>query len=145
MNSGLSFYLLSEKTAELLLGATVFDNPVDPAQLAAFVADPGHEMIFVVKDDQVIGFASGCFLLHPDKPAAFFINEVGVERSHRQQGIGKQLVSRILSQARRGRAQGIWLATEGDNQPARCLYRSLQGRETPDIRVFDWDGMMDDI
>jgi hypothetical protein len=29
--------------------------------------------------------------------------------------------------------------TEGDNAPARALYRRLGARETPEVVMFDWN------
>ncbi|KNG94257.1 GNAT family N-acetyltransferase [Pseudaestuariivita atlantica] len=139
----MQFHDLTAETAHLLAGSTVFDNPVDPAQLAAFVADPGHLMVFVTGDETVIGFATGTVLLHPDKPPAFFLNEVDVAPDHQRQGIGVQLCSRLMDRARAAGCKGIWLATEADNAPARALYRKLNARETTGIVVYDWDGAMD--
>ena len=134
---------LTAETASSLVGAPCFDNRVDPAGLDAFVADPGHEMIFAEADGTVIGFASGTVLLHPDKPPAFFVNEVGVEEEWRRQGVATELVRRLLDLARERGCRGVWLATETDNAAARALYRALGARETGGIVVYDWDGAMD--
>lgn len=129
-----------------LLGVApgLFDNPILPAQARAFLADPGHEIVLASAGAHIVGMASGQVMLHPDKPPAFFINEVGVRESHRRQGIGTALCQRLISIARGRGCKGIWLATEGDNVAARALYRSLDARETGQIVVYDWDGAMDD-
>ena len=62
----------------------------------------------------------------------------------RNQGIGTALTQRLLDMGRARGCKGIWLATEGDNAPARALYRKLAARETKEIVVYDWDGAMDD-
>jgi len=64
------YHRLTEDNAHLIAAADVFDNPVDPRQLAAFLADDGHELVFATSGDVVIGFASGSVLLHPDKDPA---------------------------------------------------------------------------
>ena len=143
MNDTATYHLLDPQTAPLLGGADVFDNPVDPAQLAAFLADPGHHMVLAMQGSRVIGFASGNVLLHPDKPPAFFINEVGVNENMRQRGIATELCRRLMDLARGKGYRGIWLATETDNTAARALYRKLQARETDAVVVYDWDGAMD--
>lgn len=143
MNDTATYHLLDPQTAPLLDGADVFDNPVDPAQLAAFLADPGHHMVLAMQGSRVIGFASGNVLLHPDKPPAFFINEVGVNENMRQRGIATELCRRLMDLARGKGYRGIWLATETDNTAARALYRKLQARETDAVVVYDWDGAMD--
>ncbi len=128
----------------MLSGATVFDNPVDETQLAAFLDDPGHEILVALVGKQVIGFASGAIILHPDKPPSFIMLEVDVAGPHQRQGVGTALVTGLLDIARSRGCIGTWLATEGDNTAARALYRRAGARETEDIVVYDWDGAMDD-
>jgi len=132
------------ENATLLEEADVFDHPVDPKQLAAFVADGGHKMVFAMASGKVVGMASGTVLLHPDKQPAFFINEVGVNEDMRCLGIGTRLVRLLIEKARNSGCQGIWLATESDNVEARALYRKLDARLTESVVVYDWDGAMDD-
>ena len=139
----LRFHILDQDTAHMLVGADVFDNPVDPEQCAGFIADAGHMMVFATLADRVVGMASGTVLRHPDKQPALFVNEVGVDEELRNQGIGAALTQRLLDLARAQGCKGIWLATEGDNAPARALYRKLGARETQEIVVYDWDGAMD--
>ncbi|UYV36234.1 GNAT family N-acetyltransferase [Rhodobacteraceae bacterium D3-12] len=139
----LTYHLLDPDTAARLHGAEVFDHAVDPAQLTRFVSTPGHELIFACHGTRVVGFASGSVLLHPDKPAVFFLNEVAVADDMQRRGIATALCQRLLQRARDQGCQGVWLATEQDNAAARALYRALNGRETGDIVVFDWDGAMD--
>jgi len=140
----ITLHHLRSENAAFLDGADVFDNLVDPAQLAAFVAGSGHEMVFAMVGKKVIGMASGTILLHPDKPPAFFINEVGVNEDMRRRGIATRLVQLLLKVARDSGCQGIWLATESDNVEARALYRKLGARLTEAVVVCDWDGAMDD-
>ncbi len=135
-------HVLTPETAHLLAGAQVFDLPLRPAQLAAFIADPGHDLVFATQGARVVGFASGTVLLHPDKPPAFFINEVGTVEDLRRQGIALQLCRLLMERARARGCKGIWLATETDNIAARALYRRLDADETTGIVVYDWDGAM---
>ncbi|MCK0168107.1 GNAT family N-acetyltransferase [Jannaschia sp. S6380] len=139
-----TYHVLTAKNAPTLRGADVFDKAVDPDMLSAFVSDTGHEMIFAATGADVIGFASGNVLLHPDKPPAFFVSEVGVEAAWRRQGIATALVDRLIRLARDRGCRGIWLATETDNVAARALYRRLAARETGAVVVYDWDGAMDE-
>ena len=143
MTDAIAFHLLTAATAPLLDGAAIFDGPVDAAQLAAFVADPGHEMIFATLGPRAVGFASGTVLLHPDKAPSFFVNEVGVEEDMRRRGIAAALCTRLMDRARACGCRGIWLATETDNAAARALYRHLSARESEAVVIYDWDGAMD--
>ena len=96
MSDTVTFHRLAEQNAELLSDADVFDHATDPAQLARFVADPGHEMVVATIGGKVIGFASGTLLLHPDKKPAFFVNEVGVNEGFRQRGIATALCNHVM-------------------------------------------------
>ena len=100
-------------------------------------------MVFAYADRTAIGFASGTVLLHPDKPPALFVNEVGVDERWRRMGIATELCGRLFQIARDRGCQGIWLATEQENDAARALYKALNARETKGIVVYDWDGAMD--
>ena len=121
----------------------LFDQQIRPDQAAAFLADPLHEIVLGFDGAQVVGMASGLIMLHPDKAPAFFVNEVGVRDDYQRRGIAKRLCARLLQIARDRGCEGIWLATETDNIPARALYWSLDARETDGIVVYDWDGAMD--
>ena len=138
----ISFHPLTAENADLIATADVFDNAVDPGQLAAFVQHAGHELIFALSGDRVIGFASGTVLLHPDKVPMFFVNEVDVSEKFQRRGIATQLCQQLFALARQIGCEGIWLATEADNIAARALYAKLNAQETEDIVVYDWDGVM---
>ena len=143
MTGDVIYHRLTRETAHLLAEAKVFDHPVRTDQLAAFVKDTGHEMVFAMVSGRVVGMASGTILLHPDKAPAFFVMEVGVPDDWQRRGIATELTARLIDLARARGCEGIWLATESDNAPARGLYRKLGARETGDIVVYDWDGAMD--
>ena len=119
-------------------GVDVFDFPVREDQARAFLADPLHEIVLAYDGARVVGFASGVMMFHPDKPPAFFVNEVGVNESHQRRGIATSLMLRIIAIARGRGCEGIWLGTEADNLPAIGLYRSLKAQEVQGI-YFGWD------
>ena len=116
-----------------------FDNPVDPTRAYAFLATRVNEIVVALSAGEVVGFATGTVLMHPDKAPQFFVNEVGVHEDVRRQGIGRRLMERLMDLARDRGCEGIWLATEKANAAARGLYRSLDARETGEIVVYDWD------
>ena len=97
-----------------------------------------NEIVVALSGGEVVGFASGTVLMHPDKPTGFFINEVGVGEAFRRQGIATRLVRRLVDLAQDRGCVELWLATEGENEPARALYRKLGGKETPDIVMYEF-------
>lgn len=116
-----------------------FDNPVDPARAWAFLNTRVNEIVVAIDRGEVVGFASGTVLMHPDKPNMFFVNEVGVHADYRRQGIATRMTERLFDLARDRGCEGIWLATEAGNDAARALYRGLCGRETEGFVIYDWD------
>ncbi len=143
--AGIACRLLGPGDLQALLDAPdgLFDHPVDPAQAAAFLADPGHLIVFGTLGGAVAGFASGTVLLHPDKPPAFFVNEVGVRDGFRRRGVGRAVCAALFDAARARGCDGIWLGTEPDNEAALALYRALRGDERR-FTGFGWDGGLDD-
>lgn len=117
-----------------------FDNPVDLARAWAFLATRVNELVVALDRGEVVGFASGTVLMHPDKPTQFFLNELSVHEDCRRRGIGRRLFERIAALARDRGCEGVWVATEAGNSPARAFYAAAGGRETGGIVAFDWDG-----
>lgn len=121
--------VITAANASLLerVDADVFDHPVQPGLLQAFLANPANLLVVAIADAQVVGMATGICYVHPDKPLALFINEVGVAARFHRQGLGKRLLSTMLEQGRVRGCTEAWVATETGNTAARALYQSLGG------------------
>ena len=115
-----------------------FDNDIDPARAWAFLATRVNELVVALDRGEVIGFASGTVIMHPDKPTQFFVNEVSVHPDFRRQGIAMRLLTRISELAADRGCEEVWVATEADNAAARSLYAKLSSNELPDVVVFSW-------
>ena len=141
MAETITIRLLGPADAAVLshVAAGVFDGPVVAEHTARFLASPEHEMVVAMAGHLVVGMASGLVYYHPDKPAQFWVNEVGVADDWLRRGIAARLVTAILERARARGCQYCWLATETDNAPARALYRKLGGSEETQVVLFDWD------
>ena len=116
----------------------VFDHDVVPAMAERFLRDASHFIAVAIDGDTVVGIATANEYLHPDKPVQFWVNEMGVAKSHRRRGIGKLLLGRILELAGERGYEEIWLGTEDDNLAARALYRSMGGKEEPFV-MYTWN------
>lgn len=125
----ISIHSVSLANASLLdsVDDDVFDHDVQPALLNAFLAHPSNLLVVAVAEGRVVGMATGIGYVHPDKPLALFINEVGVSSRFRRQGVGRRLVSRLLEQGKALGCTEAWVATEVDNKPARALYEATGG------------------
>ena len=138
-------HLVTPATRHLLdhVDDDVFDHPVRPEYVAAFLANPAHLLAVAVVDATVIGMASGIAYAHPDKPLQLFVMEVGVAARFHRRGAGAAVVDALL---RRGRELGCgeaWVATGMGNAPARGLYRALGGVEDEEpamVYVFPLPG-----
>jgi len=111
----------------------VFDDAVNPKFSAELLADPRHHLCAAIDDGVVIGFGSAVHYVHPDKPPQLWINEVGVADSHRNRGVGKAIVWRLVGLAGELGCSEAWVLTEESNTAARALYRSAGGEETTGV------------
>jgi GNAT superfamily N-acetyltransferase len=130
--------ILSRDDESLLLNSApgVFDNPVE-AQLAwEFLQDARHHIAAAVENGQVVGFASAVHYLHPDKRPQLWINEVTVAPTHRQQGLGKALLTALFDVGRQLGCTEAWVLTDRPNQPAMRLYSSLTNVPPTDHVMF---------
>ena len=114
----------------------VFDEPVDPARLAAYLAEPGHLMLLALEDDLVVGQCAAVVHRHPDKPTELYIDELGTALTHRRQGIARRLLAEMLDWGRDLGAIEVWLGTERDNEAANALYRSFAPLEDQAMRFY---------
>lgn len=111
----------------------VFDDDIDPAKLAAYLATPGHMMVLAVADGLVVGQARGMVQRHPDKPTELYIDNLGVTPDRQREKIATRLLDELTAWGLENGCEGAWVATETDNAPARALY-ALRGA-SPDTFV----------
>lgn len=118
----------------------VFDYPIEPKHLAAFLDSANHVMFVALDDDVVVGMISAVELYHPDKPPQMYINEVGVTSSHRDNGIGRRLVSTVVDFARDKQCSVAWLATDITNRAAHRCFGAVPGLGEPQqFLLFEWE------
>ncbi|TRC96376.1 GNAT family N-acetyltransferase [Mesorhizobium sp. WSM4303] len=93
----------------------VFDEPVRPDRLAAYLASPGHFMIVALADGIVVGQCAA--VIH-------YIDEVGVSPAFQRQGIARKMLDAMFMIGREQGCGEAWVGTEPDNVAARSLYET---------------------
>jgi ribosomal protein S18 acetylase RimI-like enzyme len=110
----------------------VFDRAIDLRRTEEFLADPRHHLVVALDADLVVGFASAVHYVHPDRPQPeMWINEIGVEPTRRNRGLGKGLVRALLNLARDLGCAEAWVLSERSNGAAVRLYSELGGVDAP--------------
>jgi ribosomal protein S18 acetylase RimI-like enzyme len=121
---------LSPENAAVLdrVADEVFDEPVRPERLAAYLAEPGHVMLVALVGKIVVGQCAAVVHRHPDKVTELYIDEVGVAPAFQRKGIARDMVERMLAIGKDLGCGEAWVGTEPDNLPARGLYEGLEVR-----------------
>lgn len=102
------------------LADEVFDEPVRPERLAAYLASPGHFMIVAIVDEIVEAQCAAVIHRHPDKVTELYIDEVGVAPPFHRQGIARRMLDAMFAIGREHGCEEAWVGTEPDNLPARA-------------------------
>jgi ribosomal protein S18 acetylase RimI-like enzyme len=115
----------------------VFDEPIVPARLAAYLKNPANLMVLALVNGEVIGQVAAVLHQHPDKPTELYVDEVGVTPRFQQQGVAKQMMQEMLVWGRERGCEEAWLGTEPENVAARGLYAKFAKAEP--IVMYQWD------
>lgn len=131
MAEDVSIRLLTASDAAALVAVAdgVFDDAVDPAYAAEFLADPRHHMAAAFDGGRIVGMASAVHYVHPDKPPELWVNEIGVAPAYESRGIGRGLMRALFAHARTLGCVEAWVGTERDNRAARRMYAAIGGAE----------------
>lgn len=105
----------------------VFDEPIHPERLKAYLAEPGHLMVVALAGGEIIGQVAAVIHRHPDKPTELYIDEVGVTPAWQQRGIARQMLEAMLAHGKALGCEEAWVGTEPHNLPARRLYERYCG------------------
>ena len=118
------------------IAPAVFDEPIRPDRLHAYLREPGHIMLLALDGDLVVGQCAAVIHRHPDKPTELYIDEVGTASTHLRQGIATAMMHEILAWGRELGCEEAWLGTELDNDPANGLYRRFKPAEDEAIQYY---------
>ena len=110
------------------IGDELFDYPVREDRAIEFLNDPRHLMMLALVSPKVVGMASGFVYVHPDKEPALFIDEVSVIDAHQRNGIGTELVTRLVEEAfTTYECREAWVLTDDANVGAQKAYKRAGG------------------
>lgn len=117
----------------------VFDEPVRPDRLAAYLAEPNHHLIVAIDDGLIVGQCAAVVHRHPDKVTELYVDEVGVSPAWQRRGIARRLLDEMCAFGKSIGCVEAWVGTEPDNLPARALYESARkvGGEAFVMYLFD--------
>ena len=119
----------------------LFDGPPRPDFTETFLTSPGHHLMLAQVDDASVGFISGIEIHHPDKATEMLIYELGVDASHRRQGIGRQLVLALLEVSKERGCRGMWVPLEPQDEhyeAALATYRSAGATDSEPATICTW-------
>jgi ribosomal protein S18 acetylase RimI-like enzyme len=106
----------------------VFDEPVDPQRLRAYLAEPGHLMLVAIDDNVIVAQCAAVIHRHPDKATELYIDEVGVAPGWQRRGIARKMLDEMFALGKALGSEEAWVGTEPDNLPARGLYELRDGK-----------------
>lgn len=118
------------------IGPDVFDEPIVPERLGAYLRTPGHLMVLALADGLVVGQCAAVLHRHPDKPTELYLDEVGTASTHLRRGIATLLLTEMFAWGRELGCAEAWLGTECDNLPANALYRRLAPSENTPMQLY---------
>ena len=114
----------------------VFDEPINPARLAAYAAEPGHLMLLAVADGEVVAQVAAVIHRHPDKVTELYVDEVGVTPAFQRQGLATRMMDEMFALGREFGCSEAWVGTEPDNVAANGLYAARRPAEVSPFTMY---------
>ncbi len=91
-------------------------------------------------NETLLGIASSRIEIKPyDKALWLYVDEIDVCANHRQRGVGKLMMQKLLEIAEERGCEELWLGTEFDNAPANALYESLSPDDVSKVIGYTWE------
>jgi len=87
-----------------------------------FLEDPRAHAIVALEDDELVGWAYGSEVLHPEGRWIVVVLGIEVEPSSRRSGVGRALLERFATLASAKGHERVWLLTDAGADVARRLF-----------------------
>lgn len=116
----------------------VFDQAIDPARVARYLAQPDHLMVLAVSEGEVVGQARGMIHRHPDLPTELYIDNLGVTPDRRRERLATRLLDELVAWGIELGCEEAWVGTEVDNEAARALY-AKRGAKAETFVMFAYE------
>jgi len=109
-------------------------EPLTDVQARTYLSDPTVLFWVAEQADEVVGFLSCNVMPYRAQPAReLMLYEIGVNRDHRRQGIGRSLVAAMTDWMASNGIDEVWLGA--DNEGAEAFYLAC-GFEVDDPSTF---------
>lgn len=136
MTISLKRLVAGDEAAFNAIAPDVFDEPIHPERMRAYLREPGHIMLLALEDGLVVGQCAAVIHRHPDKPTELYIDEVGTASTHLRHGIASAMMADMFAWGRDLGCTEAWLGTELDNDAANALYRKFRPAEDEAIQYY---------
>jgi ribosomal protein S18 acetylase RimI-like enzyme len=129
---GNSDAILARKAINRLKNETPLDikDELETKYLEDFLSCDSNYLLVAIVNEEPVGFALAYRLMRIDrKQDMMLFYEILVDENYRQQGVGKELISRLKQICRNNKIVKMWVSTNSSNTAAVELYRSTEGIE----------------
>lgn len=103
----------------------IFDDVLDPARVARFVAEPGHGLFAAAADGRLVGQLCAMVQRQLSGPDALYVDNLGVSVRYRRRGIARQLWGAACEWGRSEGCGAVWVPTQAACGEAIALYKAL--------------------
>jgi GNAT superfamily N-acetyltransferase len=122
-----------EATAERACRAFGAEGDLAPE---TFLARPETVLIVAEERSQVVRWAYGHELVHPDGERTMLLHALDVAEDRWRRGIGRTLVTAFVDHARATGCTEVWVLTDDGNPAAVATYRAAGGQRDPVDQVM---------
>jgi ribosomal protein S18 acetylase RimI-like enzyme len=127
-----------DQGAAVAAAGHLFDDVPRRDRTEDFLNREGHHLLIAYVDDGPVGFVTGVEIAHPDKGVEMLLYELGVDETHRRQGVARSLVKALWALARQQGCRGMWVPIEPGNEAATATYRAAGAGPPESAGIMTW-------